>query len=167
MSKPLVVGQEAGAVGSGSRGAWAMVQVLGVALALVGFADFALLWYPARWASVDWEFGTVSAAFDGLPLLTIGLGLATAGAVSRGRRGAMAGLAAVLLVMSLLLIAMLLIFVLDVPVVLRAVDPQLRESLVKSLVKTSSMAIVYVVLYLTLGIWAVRRMRASTKGAGT
>lgn len=79
----------------------------------------------------------------------------------------MAGLALVLLVMSLLLIAMLLIFVLDMPVVLRAVDPQLRESLVKSLVKTSSMAIVYVVLYLTLGIWAVRRMRASTKGAGT
>jgi hypothetical protein len=144
-----------------------MMLVLGIALALVGFSDFAMLWYPARWASVDWEFGTVSAAFDGLPLLTIGLGLATAAAVARGRRGAMGGLAAVLLVMLLLLIAMLLVFVLDVPVVIRAVDPRLRQTLFKSLVKTGSMALVYVVLYLTLGIWVVRRVRNSSKGAGT
>jgi uncharacterized membrane protein YqjE len=60
---------------------------------------------------------------------------------------------------------MLLVFVLDVPVVIRAVDPQFRQTLYKSLVKTGSMVLVYLLLYLTLGIWAVRRVRASTKGA--
>ena len=144
-----------------------MLLVLGVALAIVGFTDVALLFYPGRWASVDWEFGTVSAAFEGLPLGTIGLGLACAAAVARGRRFAMGVLAVVQLVLSLVLVLMLLVFLLDLPVVVRAVDPAMRPTLLKSLVKTGSMAVVYVVLYLAFGIWVVRRIRATPKGAGT
>lgn len=167
MSKPLVVGHGADAVQHGGRSAWTMLLVLGVALAIIGFTDVALLFFPARWASADWEFGTVSAAFEGLPLLTIGLGLACAATVALGRRMAMGVLAVAQALLSLVLILMLLIFLLDVPVVVRAVDPAMRPTLMKSLVKTGSMAVVYVVLYLTLGIWVVRRMRVTPKAAGT
>jgi hypothetical protein len=144
-----------------------MLLVLGLALTIIGFTDVGLLFFPSRWASVDWEFGTVSAAFEGLPLGTIGLGLMCAAAVARGRRRAMGVLAVVQLLLTLVLIAMLLIFLLDVPVVVRAVDPAMRPTLMKALVKTGSMAVVYVVLYLTFGIWVVRRIRATPKGAGT
>ncbi len=151
----------------GGRSAWAMLMVLGLALTVVGFTDVGLLFFPGRWASVDWEFGTVSAAFEGLPLGTIGLGLMCAAAAARGRRMAMGVLAVIQLVLSLVLILMLLVFLLDVPVVVRAVDPAMRPTVMKSLVKTGAMALVYVVLYLTFGIWVVRRMRATPKGAGT
>lgn len=165
---PLNVGGEgSGTVGQDVRSAWVVLQVLGVALAIVGLTDVALLWFPARWASVDWEFGTVSAAIDGLPLATIGLGLVSTGAVARGKRGALAVLALVLGLMVLAVIALLLVFALDVPVVLRAVDPQLRMTVRKAMLKTGSMAVVYVALYLTLGVWVVRRFRVSRKGAGS
>lgn len=168
MSKPLVVGHGAeGAVGQEGRSAWTMLMVLGLALAIVGFTDVGLLFFPGRWASVDWEFGTVSAAFEGLPLGTLGLGLMCTAAVARGRRIALGVLGVLQFVLALALILMLLVFLLDLPVVLRAVDPAMRPTLMKSLVKTGAMAVVYVALYLTFGIWVVRRMRVTPKGAGT
>lgn len=155
------------ATGQDVRSAWMVLMVLGTALAIVGLTDVALLWFPARWASVDWEFGTVSAAIDGMPLATIGLGLAGTGAIARGRRSSLTVLAVVIGLMLLALVGLTLIFALDVPVVLRAVDPQLRQTVRKAMVKTGSMALVYVALYLTLGVWVVRRFRVSRKGAGT
>lgn len=161
-----------GAEGSGSamqdaRSAWTVLTVLGMALAVIGFTDIALLWYPARWASVDWEFGTVSAAFDAMPLATIGLGLACTGAVARGRRRLLVVMALVMFAVFAALGVMLTIFALDVPVVWRAVDPQLRLPVRKAMMKTGSMSVVYMILYLTLGIWVARRVRVSVKGAGT
>jgi hypothetical protein len=147
-----------------SRGAWALLMMLGAALAVVGWTDVALLWYPARWASVDWEFGTISGVVDGLPLGTIGLGLVTAAAIARSRRRWLLTLGIVELIVALLLLLMLVIYVLDVPVVLRAVDPQLKDTVKKAIVKTGWMAVVYVILYLTIGISAVRRVRATSKG---
>jgi hypothetical protein len=141
-----------------------MLMWLGAALAIVGLTDVGLLWFPARWASVDWEFGTISGVVDGLPLATIGIGLVTAAAIAGLRRKLVLAMGVVEVVIAVLLILMLVVYVLDVPVALRAVDVQLRPTLKKAILKTGSMAIVYVVLYLSLGTSAVRRYRALPKG---
>jgi len=41
----------------------------------------ALLWYPLQFGSADWEFGTISAYLNGMPLGTLGLALLAAGAI--------------------------------------------------------------------------------------
>jgi len=43
-----------------------MLFLLGLAVAAVGLLDVALLFFPPQWASLDWEFGTVSGAVDAL-----------------------------------------------------------------------------------------------------
>lgn len=162
--RPAAQGTDAAATGREVRGAWAMLMWLGAALAIVGLTDVGLLWFPARWASVDWEFGTISGVVDGLPLATIGIGLVTAAAIAGLRRKLVLAMGVVEVVIAVLLILMLVVYVLDVPVALRAVDVQLRPTLKKAILKTGSMAIVYVVLYLSLGTSAVRRYRALPKG---
>ena len=84
----MVVGQGPSRAGLvGGEMAWATWALVGWALMIVGLADITLLYFPARLASVDWEFGTISGTVDGMPLLTIGLGAVTASLAARGRRG--------------------------------------------------------------------------------
>ena len=51
--------------------AWAMGFLCGLTVAAVGALDNALLFYPAQWASLDWEFGTISGLIEGLPLVLV------------------------------------------------------------------------------------------------
>jgi len=53
-----------------------------------------------------------------------------------------------------------------VPVVLRAVDPQVSMSAKKAIAKSGAMALVYTILYLAMGVWAIRRIRASKRAQG-
>ncbi len=145
-------------------GAYRLLFVLGLGMAVVGFADVALLYYPARWASIDWEFGTVIATFDGLPLGTMGLGFAAVACVAQGWTILGRVLAGFMLLMTVLLVVLLLVFVLDVPVALRAADAVMKPTLKKAIVKTGSMALVYILVYGTLGVVSFRRLRASAKG---
>lgn len=141
---------------SDARSAWKIVFVLGVALAAVGGVDLLMLIYPARLDSLDWEFATISGLFDGLPLTTLGLGLMLAAAAARGSKAAQLVLLVVMLLMALLVAGALLLFVLDVPAVLRAVQPQLKPTMEKAALKSGLMGALYLVLYTTLGIWAWR-----------
>jgi len=145
--------------------AWRLLTVLGLALAAVGLVDVAMLFFPARPSAVDWEFGTISGVFEGLPLVTIGVGLMAAGAIARAGRGWLMTMAVVQLILALVLMVLLVVFVLDIPVVLGAVDPQMKFTAKQSIVKSGLMAVVYVLTYLTLGIWAARRVRAASRGA--
>ena len=141
---------------SDSGSAWKILSVLGLALAAVGAVDLLMLIYPARPASLDWEFATISGLFDGLPLTTLGLGLMLASAVARGSKTGQLVLLVVSLLMALLIAGALLLFVLDVPAVLRAVQPQLKPTMQKAALKSGMMGALYFVLYSTLGIWAWR-----------
>lgn len=141
--------------------AWGMGFALGITLMLMGLIDLGLLFYPPHWASLDWEFGTIGATIEGLPLLTVGLGLMAMSSVARGRTGWMRLLSIILLLLALFVIGILVIFALDIPVALRAVQPAGRETLNKSIVKTALMGSLYVVMYAALGVWTWRRIRAS------
>lgn len=138
--------------------------MLGVALAVVGLTDVALLWYPARWASIEWEFGTISSTFDALPLATIGLCTVAMAAVARGYRWSARIAALALLVVCLALVAMAVVFWLDVPLALRAVAAPLKPALKRAIVKTGSISACYIALYAVFGVWVLRRS-TSAKGA--
>jgi hypothetical protein len=72
--------------------------------------------------------------------------------------------AGVLFVFALISMGLLVILALDVPVVLRAVDPQLKPTVNKAIAKSLIMAVVYVALYSILGIQAARRRKQTTRG---
>src|SRR5262249_27482403 len=140
---------------------WALV---GWALTIVGIADITLLYFPARLASVDWEFGTISGTIDGMPLVTIGLSAVTAAAAARGRRGGLRTASILQLLATMVLLTLLAVYASDIPVALRAVEPALQPTLQKAIIKTVFMGGVYDVLYLSLGVWTWRRSRSTSKG---
>jgi secreted protein with Ig-like and vWFA domain len=99
-----------------------------------------------------------------MPLLTLGLGLVSAAVIARGSRVVALVLAVVLFALAAMSLILLVILALDVPVVVRAVDPQLKPTLNKAIAKSSIMAVVYVALYTILGIQAARRRKFTSKG---
>lgn len=138
---------------------WTYLFILGLGVAAVGMTEVVLTFFPAQWANLDWEFPTIAGFFDSLPLVTIGIGSMAAAAMAnhwRVMRRVMIGL---LLFMSLLILVMLVIFALDVPVVVRAVDPAARHSLKLASLKSGLEAGTYFLLYLALGVWTWRRSR--------
>jgi hypothetical protein len=144
--------------------AWSMLFFVGLALAALGMVDLALLFYPAQWASLEWEFATFSGVIEGLPLVTFGLGVMTASAAARGWVAGRRLMVVVLLLMVVAVLAATTIFELDVPAVLRAVNVTVRPSLKKAAVKTGMMGLMHVGTYATLGLWTWRRLRTTVKG---
>jgi hypothetical protein len=142
-----------------------MVFLLGLGLAAVGALDVALLFYPADWSSLNWEFGTVSGFIDGLPLMTMGFGAMVVASTSLGWAKWRRLLSIVALLIALMVMVNVLVFALDVPAALRAVSSPVMKTVVKKAVlKTGSMGVVYVALYAALGVWTWRRLK-SLKGA--
>jgi len=139
--------------------AWAWVGWFGLVLAVVGGADFALGWYPTSFGSPEWEFATVASTFSGLPLVTIGIAGMVGAGLALGRRWLLIGLSVVLLIMAVFILAMFALFLTDVPVALRAVDGPVQVGVVKAIVKTTVIALVFGAAYAAGGIAALRRAR--------
>jgi hypothetical protein len=143
---------------------WKYLFLIGVGLFVVESIDLSLLFVPARFASLDWEYGTISSLFDSLPLMTIGLGLMSAASVANGWIGTRRLVVAIALLMTLVITVLGIIYALDVPAVLKAVEPAAKTTVKKAGLRTGLMALTYFVLYLALGVWTWRRMKA-LKGA--
>jgi hypothetical protein len=141
-----------------------VLLALGIALAFVGGVDVALLFYPARFASLDWEFGTISGAVAGMPLVTVGCGAITAVLVARGWTIGRRVFGALLLLVALVLLLLLAVYGFDVPVALRAtIDPARRRMLKMAVLKTVLMGVTYVLLYAMMAMRTWRR--SHPKGA--
>lgn len=143
---------------------WKYLFVLGIAVAVIGFIDIAILFFPPQWASLDWEFGTLNGVVEGLPLFTIGVGAMCAAAVANGWVLTRRLMALLTMLMALLLVVIGIMFTLDVFAVLKVVQPAMKPTLKLTAVKISLMTMTYFVLYLALGVWTWRRLRG-TKGA--
>ncbi len=139
---------------------WAVVAWTGLAIAIVGWFDLALLWYPLQFGSAEWEFGTISGHLNGMPLGTVGLALLAAGAMGRGWRRTNRLLSLVCLLILLGLLAISLIYLLDVPIALRAAAPQIKPVLKKAMLKAGVFAVTYGILYAWLArfLWRATRL---------
>jgi len=132
---------------------WALLGWVGLAFLVVGGADFALTWYPMDFGNREWEFGTVTASFNGLPILVLGLGLLYAAALGYQRRwwGALTLMASGVLMLCVL--GGVVIWATNVPLALQSVPPGMMTGIKKALVKTTIQSVTYPVI---LGFLAVR-----------
>ncbi len=125
-------------------GAWTLLATAGWGFLLIGAMDVGLVWYPEAFGNGGWEFGSVTAALNGLPLPVMGLVLVLAGAVARGQRTT----ARVVQLLSGLLLAlvaiMAVLYVLRVSEALAAVsDPLGLSGLRKAILRSASQMVVY------------------------
>lgn len=136
--------------GSHPDPAW-ILGWIGVGLAVVGGLDFLLTWVPLAFGNVEWEFGTVTASFNGLPVVTMGLGLMMYAGLRSGRRWLWWAAAIPLVVLTLVVVAGLAVYLLTLPMALGSTaQGGVRLGLQKAVVKTVAQGVVYPVIYLGL-----------------
>jgi hypothetical protein len=171
MPETILIGkpETAPARGAATRPAESLgpaIAAIGAAIALIGWADVILLWFPPDPGSPEWELGSLSATFESLPLATLGFSALILGlAAARARfRLLAAGIAS--WITTFALAGALALLLLNLPIALRMIAPELRVPMQIALAKSLGMAVIYVALYASLGWFALRRFRRSA-GAAT
>jgi hypothetical protein len=153
--RPSVDGAEASA-------GWQVLGAVGLTLWIVGLVDLLLAWVPPHFGSPEWEFGTISATLNNLPVPAMGLALVLAFAAADRRRGQLVtvGLWSGLVVLFLLVSAVF--YALDVPLALRAVqEPVPRAGLRSGMVKAVAAFLTYLGFHLWATVFAFRRSRSA------
>jgi hypothetical protein len=134
---------------------WYLIGWIGLVFAIIGGFDLLLTWYPPNLASPEWEFGTVSAMLDGLPVPTLGFVLLLGAGVARGQRWLVRTMATVLLVSAVLIVAAAFLYATTVPMALQSVpDPMILTGLKKAIAKTSVQAVVYPFAFIFIAVKA-------------
>lgn len=133
-----------------------ILMVSGAALALIGWMDAVLLWYPLGFGDPEWEFATTSGFVDAIPLGTLGILALAAGAVAQGARKILVALSVIFPLIAVAVMASGVLFALNAVIAWKSVDPAYHVVLQRAVLKTSVLGVVYVALYLWLG-WTVRK----------
>ena len=141
--------------------AWRVVAVMGAMLGVVGWIDLGLLYVPQRFGNAQWEFGTISATFNALPLATLSTAALVTASLFAGWRRWVGVLTMFVGLVTLLLVGLTALYVLDIPVLLQGATPEIRPILLKSIAKTSAFALVYVAAYVWLGLACWRTLRTT------
>lgn len=140
--------------------AWHALGAAGLALLVMGGVDILLAWIPLRIGDPEWEFGTISATLNNMPVPVMGLALVLAHAAAWNSRVAQ-GLALIWSVLVLLvLLGAAVLYALDVPLALRAVqDPLPRRALRSGMVKAGVAFVVYAAFHLWAAVFSTRLFR--------
>lgn len=161
---PADVRRPAAPAGGGSSLAFRVAAVVGAVVALVGWTDLAFAWFPLEWGNLEWEFGSSSRTFDGLPLSTMGVAAMAAAAVGSGsRRGTLIVLLFGALSL-LLVIAAAALYWINVPPAWAAAPEPILASLKMAALRTSIFMVVYLVFYSWLTWFLWRGWRAFPSG---
>ena len=139
---------------------WYLLGGIGLVFAVVAASDLILAWYPLNIGDAEWEFGTVTAVFGGLPLLTMGLGLSFGAAVARGNLLRLRSLSIVLGLVGVLLLGCLVLYLTTVPVALATeTDPLNKTGIEKAILKTTVEGVLYPLCYLWVAILGWKHAR--------
>ena len=57
---------------------WRLLGWVGLVFLVIGLLDLGLGWYPPRFGSAEWEFGTITRTLDSLPISVLGLAMVMA-----------------------------------------------------------------------------------------
>lgn len=138
------------------------VGCIGVVLALAALVDYVLALVPMRFGVAEWEIGTISQIFFGLPLVSLGLAAIWISGAGAGRRWVLLGVGTVFFAAAVVLAMMLLLFALDIPLALRATsETAARLGLKKLIAKTVILGLLFGVSYVVAGLMALRQLRRS------
>jgi hypothetical protein len=138
---------------------WPVLDWVGLAFLLMGLVDLALAWFPLGFGNPEWEFGTISATLNGLPLLTIGLVSLVVSGAMLGRRWQVRTVASTMLVLAVLLAASAVLYTTVLPIALRqggAGNPLVLAGLQKAGVKAGALFVIYIALFVRIGIMGFR-----------
>ena len=144
--------------------AWAALGWIGLAFVIIGMVDLVLAWYPPALGSPEWEFGTIGATLNGLPLPALGLTLSLAAGIAGGSRWRMRTTSVVAVCLALLVFGLAFIYVTVIPVALaEATNPVVRTGLLKSIAKAIALLAIYPVLFTWVGYqgWRQSARRAT------
>ncbi len=139
---------------------WRMLALAGLLLGAVGWLDILLLWVPPHLGRPEWEFATVSATFDALPLATLGLALVLAGVLAAGWRTRLQVVSAFAVAVLVFMLVALVLFLLTVPLAWKGVPPGNLGTLKKAIGKTVLLAVAYFGIYGLFGWIGWKRLRA-------
>lgn len=149
---------------------WATATVLlavgwiGVVLAAAALADYALALFPTSFSSMEWEFGTISQVFAGLPLLSIGLAAVWVSGAGSGRRWVLLATGVVFELAALCILVLLLLFALDIPAAVRSTEGPARLAVGKLAAKTLIMGLLFGTSYIITGVLALKQARGTPRG---
>jgi len=138
--------------------AWKAIGRFGFLLAVIGLFDAALHWYPLAFHSPEWEFGTVATTMGALPLPTIGLAAMLGSYLARGVRWGIVTMATILLVLGVAVLAAYALFLLDVPLAMKAATGPAALTLKKAIVRTTVMGPGFAIAYLVAAVAALRHL---------
>lgn len=130
---------------------WSILRLAGGTLAVIGLFDLGLTWVPLRFGVREWEFGTVTASLNALPVVTMGLALLMAGALAAGKRLAARAVAVLLVGLTVCIAAAALLYATNLPFLFEAArEPGLAEGVRKSMVKTGMQVVLFPTVYVLL-----------------
>jgi len=146
--------------GGGRSAAWKIGVGGGLAIAIVGWFDVLVGWYPPQFGSMEWEFATISRMFDSLPLGTVGFLALVAGLVARpeGKRALKAAAVFSGVIFAFLGAAAVLYGLNAIPAWTGSAPP-LRATLRIALPRTTLFILTYMALYAWLAWFAWRQAR--------
>jgi hypothetical protein len=140
--------------------AWDLLGLLGFALFVVGGADFLLSWYPARFGNPEWEFGTITAALNGMPVPLMGLTLLLAAALESEAAVWARILSVMLLVWAVVLVGLAVIYGLTIPLAAKGFEvPNIGLGLKRAIGKSLVQLVVYPVTMAWMGIRGLKLAR--------
>lgn len=135
---------------------WHLLGVVGIAFSVVGLLDLALVWYPPDFGNPEFEFGSVTAVMNNLPIVALGLTMWIGSAAARGKKGSVRLVAAVMMLVAVIILAGLVLFLTDVPLALQSdVKPLVLTGIKKSILKTLVQSLVYplVLTFVAVRAW--------------
>ena len=145
------------------RRIWKWVAWLSALLTLVTAGDFALAWVPFRFGVPEWEFATVAQTVAGLPLATIGLGGLVLASMALGNRRMLIAAAVALLLLALIVFVALTVFLLDVPLALRASQGPASLGVQKAIAKTLFLGVAFGTAYAIGGVAALKQAKTPSR----
>ena len=139
------------------------IQILGAAgflLLAVSWSHFITTFFPYRFGVAAWEYAAITQTIDVMPMGIVGLALAATASITSGWRQRALLLIVLCVLTTVSLAAMMALMLLDLPIAWDSVPAAMHRDLIKS----SSKAAVFAVLFGWFQIWVARllwRARAS------
>jgi hypothetical protein len=144
---------------AGQLTAWRILGWLGLTFFIMSLIDMALGWYPTRFGTPGWEFGTISATVAGLAIPCLSLYLMLCSAIALERPTVAKATGIVMVVLALLLPALGILYLTNVPLALRATatNDLAHFGIKKSLLKSLTLFTGYEILFVLGALKALRR----------
>jgi hypothetical protein len=139
--------------------AWSVLGWLGLAYFIMSFIDLVLGWYPTRFGTPGWEFGTISQTVDSLAIPTLSLYLILAAAFARENTRAAKAAAIVMILLAVALPILGIFFLTNVPIALKATatNDLVHFGMKKAILKTLMLFTGYEALFVVGAVRGLRR----------